>query len=115
MKLDRSLIAGLDRRPRQRVLFTSVVKLCADLGARVVAEGIETIDEFKAARDCGAQYGQGYLLARPGISAAGGRVSQRLARFRALADCARRGAARGRRPVVAAPRFQSSTVSAQRS
>jgi EAL domain-containing protein (putative c-di-GMP-specific phosphodiesterase class I) len=66
VKLDRSLIAGLDRRPRQRVLFTSVVKLCADLGARVVAEGIETIDEFKAVRDCGAQYGQGYLLARPG-------------------------------------------------
>jgi EAL domain-containing protein (putative c-di-GMP-specific phosphodiesterase class I) len=66
VKLDRSLVAGLDRRPRQRVLFTSVVKLCADLGARVVAEGIETIDEFKAARDCGAHYGQGYLLARPG-------------------------------------------------
>jgi EAL domain-containing protein (putative c-di-GMP-specific phosphodiesterase class I) len=31
----------------------------------VVAEGIETRDEFKAVCDSGAQYGQGYLLARP--------------------------------------------------
>jgi EAL domain-containing protein (putative c-di-GMP-specific phosphodiesterase class I) len=65
VKLDRSLIAGLDRQPRQRTLVTYVVKLCVDLGARVVAEGIETIDELKAVRDCGAHYGQGYLLARP--------------------------------------------------
>jgi EAL domain-containing protein (putative c-di-GMP-specific phosphodiesterase class I) len=30
-----------------------------------VAEGIETYDEFRAVCDSGAQYGQGYLFARP--------------------------------------------------
>ncbi|HTA87940.1 MAG TPA: EAL domain-containing protein, partial [Polyangiaceae bacterium] len=35
------------------------------LGATVVAEGIETDDEFSALRDTGAHYGQGYLFARP--------------------------------------------------
>jgi EAL domain-containing protein (putative c-di-GMP-specific phosphodiesterase class I) len=38
--------------------------LCNELGADVVAEGIETYDEFCAVCDCGAQYGQGYLFAR---------------------------------------------------
>jgi EAL domain-containing protein (putative c-di-GMP-specific phosphodiesterase class I) len=44
-----------------------VVWLCEQLGAKVVAEGIETIDELKATIDCGVRYGQGYLLARPGF------------------------------------------------
>jgi len=35
-----------------------VVSLCRELGARVVAEGIETEDELSAVIDTGAQYGQ---------------------------------------------------------
>jgi EAL domain-containing protein (putative c-di-GMP-specific phosphodiesterase class I) len=41
------------------------VVLCKDLDALVVAEGIETAEELEAVRDAGAQYGQGYVLARP--------------------------------------------------
>jgi len=66
VKLDRELISGLHQNPKQRLLVTHVVELCKALGARVVAEGIETIGELKASRDCGVHYGQGYLLARPG-------------------------------------------------
>ncbi len=66
VKLDRGLIAGLDRHRRQRQLVTSVVRLCTDLDALVVAEGIETVDEYAAVLDSGAQLGQGYLFARPG-------------------------------------------------
>jgi len=65
VKLDRDLIMGVDRNPRQRQLVTSVVRLCNDLRALVVAEGIETEDELSALRDTGAHYGQGYLFARP--------------------------------------------------
>lgn len=65
VKLDRGLVAGVDMSARQRRLVSSVVKLCVDLGATVVAEGIETRDELHAIRDTGAQYGQGYLFARP--------------------------------------------------
>jgi EAL domain-containing protein (putative c-di-GMP-specific phosphodiesterase class I) len=35
------------------------------MGAQVVAEGIETIEELCAVIDTGAHFGQGYLLARP--------------------------------------------------
>lgn len=65
VKLDRLLIAGLDRRARQRELVSAVVDLCTRLGAEVVAEGIETFDEYLAVVDTGAHYGQGYLFARP--------------------------------------------------
>jgi len=65
VKLDRNLVQHLDSRPRQQKLVKIVVHLCNELGASVVAEGIETIDELRAVIDSGAQYGQGYLLARP--------------------------------------------------
>jgi EAL domain-containing protein (putative c-di-GMP-specific phosphodiesterase class I) len=67
VKLDRNLIEGLDRKRRQQKLVAATVRLCLELGALVVAEGIETPDEYMAVRDCGAQCGQGYLFARPGF------------------------------------------------
>jgi EAL domain-containing protein (putative c-di-GMP-specific phosphodiesterase class I) len=65
VKLDRGLIMGLDRNARQRLLVASVVRLCRELDALVVAEGIETEDELSALQDTGAHYGQGFLFARP--------------------------------------------------
>jgi EAL domain-containing protein (putative c-di-GMP-specific phosphodiesterase class I) len=65
VKLDRDLVTALDQYPRRLQLVTSIVRLCVELGAAVVAEGIETRDEYSAICDTGAQYGQGYLFARP--------------------------------------------------
>ena len=66
VKLDRELVRGLNQNLRQQTLVSYVVKLCNALGAKVVAEGIETIGELHAVRDCGVDWGQGFLLARPG-------------------------------------------------
>jgi EAL domain-containing protein (putative c-di-GMP-specific phosphodiesterase class I) len=65
VKLDRELITGIDQHRRQQELIRYVVQLCEGLGARVVAEGIETVEELKAVREVGVHYVQGYLLARP--------------------------------------------------
>lgn len=65
VKLDRALVQNLGKEPRLRKLVTSLVRLCTDLGAKVVAEGIEDADEARAAIDTGAHYGQGYFFARP--------------------------------------------------
>src|SRR3954471_10547293 len=65
VKLDRELIINLDRDERQRKLVAGIVRMCVDLDAAVVAEGIETDDEFLALRDIGVHFGQGYLFARP--------------------------------------------------
>lgn len=65
VKLDIALVAGIDKSRRQQILVRHLVELFAELGAKVVGEGIETLDELKALRDTGTQFGQGYLLARP--------------------------------------------------
>ena len=50
---------------RKQRMVRHVVDMCRDLGAKVVAEGIETVDELRAMRELGVDYVQGYLLARP--------------------------------------------------
>ncbi len=65
VKLDRMLITNLDQNHRQQILVRAVVRMCVDLGAKVVAEGLETWKEIRAVRDCGCHYGQGYALGRP--------------------------------------------------
>lgn len=65
VKLDRELVAGLDKNRRQQILVRHVVTLCTELGSTVVAEGIETHEELSAAMDCGVQFVQGYVFARP--------------------------------------------------
>jgi len=65
VKIDRQLVVDLHLKKRQQVLVAAIVRLCVDLGAKVVAEGIETLNELKAVQDSGAHFGQGYLLARP--------------------------------------------------
>ena len=46
-------------------LVCAIVRLCKELDAKVVAEGIETKSELDAVIAAGAHFGQGYLLARP--------------------------------------------------
>jgi EAL domain-containing protein (putative c-di-GMP-specific phosphodiesterase class I) len=65
VKLDRGLVAGLKIGSRLFTLVSGIVVMCRDLGAMVVAEGIETVDELQSVIAAGAHFGQGYLLARP--------------------------------------------------
>jgi len=65
VKLDRDLIMGLVKDTRMFRLVSGIVVLCRELGAMVVAEGIETAEELDAVLAAGAHFGQGYLLAKP--------------------------------------------------
>jgi EAL domain-containing protein (putative c-di-GMP-specific phosphodiesterase class I) len=69
IKLDMELTRNLDRRPAARCIVNSVVRLAASLGSDLVAEGVETLDEFAALRDCGISLMQGYLFAKPAFEA----------------------------------------------
>ncbi len=69
IKLDLALTRDIHRHPRKQTVVRHMVNLCKDLGATVVAEGVETIDELKCVRDLGVDYAQGYLLARPAAPA----------------------------------------------
>ncbi|MES1178598.1 MAG: EAL domain-containing protein [Myxococcales bacterium] len=65
VKLDGALIRGIDKDPRRQIMVRHMVALCIDLGAKVVAECIETVEELKAVADQGVHLAQGYVLARP--------------------------------------------------
>ena len=65
VKIDRGLVAGLTIDSRLFKLVSSIVMMCRELGASVVAEGIETQEELSAVQASGARFGQGYFLARP--------------------------------------------------
>jgi EAL domain-containing protein (putative c-di-GMP-specific phosphodiesterase class I) len=66
IKLDGALIRGVDRNERAERIVRSLVQLCDELGIHVLAECIETEEEYAVLRQCGIRLMQGYLFARPG-------------------------------------------------
>lgn len=66
VKLDMHLIRDIARRGPRQAIVRAIAQACADLGIDVIAEGVETFDEFHWLRSAGITLFQGYLFARPG-------------------------------------------------
>ncbi|MFZ2033368.1 MAG: EAL domain-containing protein, partial [Candidatus Dormiibacterota bacterium] len=67
IKLDRSLVDGIDTHPSQMAVVKGLISSASQMGAAIVAEGIETVQELEVLDAMGAEFGQGYLLGRPSI------------------------------------------------
>jgi len=65
VKLDISLVRGIERDASRQNIVRSMVRVCHDLGKRLIAEGVETSEEQAALREFGCDFLQGYLLGRP--------------------------------------------------
>lgn len=65
VKLDRSLISGIDHDPNRRALAAALVAYGRDVGTSIIAEGVERGEEMLVLRSAGVGFAQGYLLARP--------------------------------------------------
>jgi diguanylate cyclase (GGDEF)-like protein len=65
LKLDRSLIHKLTTTRKDAAIVRSIIALGKDLDISVIAEGVETEEQFRMLRDLGCLQVQGYLLARP--------------------------------------------------
>jgi len=46
-------------------IVKTIVSLAHNLGMEVIAEGVETVDQWQKLRALGCQYAQGYLFSRP--------------------------------------------------
>jgi EAL domain-containing protein (putative c-di-GMP-specific phosphodiesterase class I) len=66
IKLDITLTRGIDTDPVRAALARSLVSFAHDIGAMLIAEGIETPAEHEKLRELGVELGQGYYMARPG-------------------------------------------------
>jgi PAS domain S-box-containing protein len=67
IKLDRSLISGIDDDLGQRALGAALAAFARQIGATLVAEGIETQAELTAVTALGLTAGQGYFFGRPSV------------------------------------------------
>lgn len=65
IKLDLSLIHGIDHDCDRHALAAAVIRFAEATGSKVVAEGVETEGELKALRELNVNKVQGYLLGRP--------------------------------------------------
>jgi len=68
LKVDMSLVRNVHESAVNREMVKAIISLGKGIGAEVIAEGIEVDAEFDALKQMGADYGQGYLLARPEIA-----------------------------------------------
>ncbi len=67
VKLDMALCQNIDKQPARRSIVKGIVLTCRELGIKIIAEGIESLDECQALSALGINLFQGYWFARPGF------------------------------------------------
>jgi EAL domain-containing protein (putative c-di-GMP-specific phosphodiesterase class I) len=65
LKLDMDLTRNVHLRPIALAIVRSLVQLCSSFNVALVAEGVETIEEYATLRASGIKLMQGYLFAKP--------------------------------------------------
>ncbi|HZX67338.1 MAG TPA: EAL domain-containing protein, partial [Candidatus Elarobacter sp.] len=65
LKLDRCFVTDIAENPVDRAIASAVITGAHALGARVVAEGIETAEQLSALVALHSDCGQGFLFSRP--------------------------------------------------
>jgi EAL domain-containing protein (putative c-di-GMP-specific phosphodiesterase class I) len=66
IKVDITLTRGIDADRAKRALAAALITFTTEIGADIIAEGIETAAELEALRSLGVGFGQGFFLGRPG-------------------------------------------------
>ncbi len=65
LKIDRSFVEEMDRRPEDSKIVRSTIELAHNLGLHVVAEGVQSRQVWEELKRLGCDYGQGYFFSRP--------------------------------------------------
>ncbi len=65
LKVDRIFVGKIDRDKSYHGIVRSIVTLARELGREVVAEGIETEEQFLILKELGCELGQGWLFSEP--------------------------------------------------
>jgi blue light- and temperature-responsive anti-repressor len=67
VKIDMNLVRGIDKHGPRQAIVCAVTQVCTDLGIDVIAEGIETAQEYRWFADQGIRLFQGYFFSKPGF------------------------------------------------
>ncbi len=65
LKIDRSFVSRLQDGDQAHHIVRTIIELARALDMGIIAEGIETAQQYNILRDMGCRFGQGYYFARP--------------------------------------------------
>lgn len=65
IKLDMALVRAVDTDPVRQAIIRGILGVCKALDIDVIAEGVESLDEFRVLSDMGIGLFQGFLFAKP--------------------------------------------------
>jgi hypothetical protein len=65
LKLNRSLVKTLAQNQKARILIRSLAVICSDLGIKLIAEGVETLEQLDILKELRCNEVQGYLFSKP--------------------------------------------------
>jgi diguanylate cyclase (GGDEF)-like protein len=68
IKIDRFFISDIDKDSKKKLFCSSIIEMAHIMGIQVIAEGVETINEFYTCKDIGADFIQGYLVQKPTLN-----------------------------------------------
>ncbi len=74
LKIDRGFIQGVSRQPGHVEVFEAIVSIARAFNLRIVAEGVETTEQYQLLRKLQVDYGQGYLFGKAVPAAAAERL-----------------------------------------
>lgn len=98
VKADKHFVRGIARDPVKLQFLRAIQHIAENSGSQVIAEGIESAEDFRVAKDIGIACGQGWFIGRPSDAPANCASAEAQAAF-----------ADARVPVVAAPRLKAGT------
>lgn len=67
VKIDLNLVRGVDEHRSKQAVIRSTAMMCDEMGIELIAEGVETREEYETLRSLGLNRFQGYWFARPGF------------------------------------------------
>jgi len=65
LKIDMSLVRDIDTDDVRRALVSTIATFAERTGVKLIAEGVERVEQLAVLRELGVEYGQGFLFCRP--------------------------------------------------
>jgi EAL domain-containing protein (putative c-di-GMP-specific phosphodiesterase class I) len=65
IKVDRSFVQGIDQDPARQSLLRALHSVAGEIGARIIGEGLDTLEELETLGALGIPFGQGWLFGKP--------------------------------------------------
>ena len=65
IKIDRTMVSGVDQDPARQDVLAALLQMAEKMGAQVIGEGLDTLEELEMLGRLGIRFGQGWLFGHP--------------------------------------------------